>query len=69
MNMVTQEGEWVSLLAEVFERLTSKHTSITYEFNDVIFEADRVGEAGKFLPAGKVKINGKISITAGQDKK
>ena len=63
--MKSEEGEWVNLLAEVFERLTDKHASITYDFKDVTFEADRTNTAGKFLPAGKVKINGKITIAAG----
>jgi hypothetical protein len=30
--MSTVEGELVNLLAEVFERLTAKHTSISYDF-------------------------------------
>ena len=63
--MKSQEGEWVNLLAEVFERLTAKHASITYDFNDVTFEADRAESTGKFLPQGRVKVNGKITITAG----
>lgn len=63
--MKSAEGEWINLLAEVFERLTDKHASITYAFNDVTFEADKESGPGKFLPAGKIKINGKITITAG----
>jgi len=65
----SQEDEWVNLLAEVFERLTTKHTSITYDFNDVIFEADRKDDSGKYLPTGRVRVSGKITITAGQEKK
>ena len=63
--MKSAEGEWVNLLAEVFERLTDKHASITYNFNDVTFELDKSNTGGKFIPAGKIKINGKITITAG----
>lgn len=63
--MKSAEGEWVNLLAEIFERLTDKHASITYAFNDVTFELDKSNTGGKFLPAGKIKINGKITITAG----
>ena len=63
--MKSAEGEWVNLLAEVFERLTDKHASITYNFNDVTFELDKSNTGEKFLPAGKIKINGKITITAG----
>ena len=63
--MSTVEGEWVTLLAEVFERLTAKHTSISYDFNGVTFEADRTDSKGKYLPTGKVTITGKITITVG----
>lgn len=63
--MSTIEGEWVNLLAEVFERLTAKHTSISYDFDGITFEADRVDSEGKYLPTGKVKITGKITITVG----
>jgi len=57
--MSTAEGEWVNLLAEVFERLTAKHSSISYDFNGVTFEADRADSEGKYLPTGKVTITGK----------
>lgn len=63
--MKSAEGEWINLLAEVFERLTDKHASITYAFNDVTIELDRSNTGGKYLPAAKIKINGKITITAG----
>ncbi len=63
--MATIESEWVNLLAEVFERLTAKHTSISYDFDGVTFEADRADAEGKYLPTGKVKITGKITITVG----
>jgi hypothetical protein len=63
--MSTVEGEWVTLLAEVFERLTAKHTSISYDFNRVTFEADRADSKGKYMPTGKVTITGKITITVG----
>jgi len=63
--MTTVEAEWVNLLAEVFERLTAKHSSISYDFNGVTFEADRVNAEGKYVPTGKVTITGKITITVG----
>lgn len=63
--MKSQEGEWVNLLAEVFERLTAKNASITYDFDNVTFEADRADSSGKYFPTGRIKVNGKITITAG----
>lgn len=63
--MKSLEGEWVKLLAEVFERLTAKHASITYDFSNVTFEADRANPQGKYIPTGRIKVNGKITISAG----
>jgi len=64
-RMKSAESEWVSLLAEVFERLSAANATITYDFDNVTFEADRVEAGGKALPSGKVRINGKITITSG----
>lgn len=64
--MVSKEKEWITLLAEVLERLTEKHASITYEFNGLTFESETATEnKGIAIPPVKVKINGKITITAG----
>ena len=30
---MTEEQEWASLLAEVFDKLTAKHAAITYKFD------------------------------------
>ena len=59
------ESEWVGVLAEVFERLSATNTTITYDFKDVTFEADKVQAGGKILPSGKLKINGRVTITSG----
>lgn len=64
--MTSKEKEWVTLLAEILERLTEKHTSITYEFNGLTFESENAGEnKGIPIPPVKIKISGKITITAG----
>lgn len=64
--MVSKEKEWVTLLAEILERLTEKHASITYEFNELTFESETATEdKGITIPPVRVKINGKITITAG----
>lgn len=61
--MSSAEKEWVNLLAEVFERLTDKHPKISCEFANVDFEGKTPNSQGEFLPAGKVNINGKITIS------
>jgi hypothetical protein len=63
--MVSKEKEWVALLAEILERLTEKHASITYEFNELMFESETAEKSGIIIPPVRVKINGKITITAG----
>ena len=64
--MVSKEKEWMTLLAEVLERLTEKHTSITYEFDGLTFESETTDESkGIPIPSVKIKINGKITIAAG----
>ena len=32
---MAEEQEWANLLAEVFDKLTEKHASITYDFDDL----------------------------------
>ena len=64
--MKSQESEWVNLLEEVLERLSTKNLAISYDFNDVVFEAKRVKSKTKFLPRGTVTLNGKITISAGK---
>ncbi|MGH9998286.1 MAG: hypothetical protein ACRD90_00265 [Nitrosopumilaceae archaeon] len=63
--MASKEKEWVTLLAEILERLTEKHTSITYDFDGLTFESESVSDKGITIPPVRVKISGKITITAG----
>ncbi|MGI0040420.1 MAG: hypothetical protein ACRD94_00460 [Nitrosopumilaceae archaeon] len=64
--MTSNEKEWVTLLAEILERLTEKHASITYDFDGLTFESETVSDnKGITIPPVRVKINGKITITAG----
>ena len=35
MNPMAEEQEWANLLAEVFDKLTEKHASITYDFDNL----------------------------------
>lgn len=64
--MTSKEKEWVTLLAEILERLTEKHASITYDFDGLTFESETVSDnKGITIPPVRVKISGKITITAG----
>ena len=62
--MGNEEKEWASLLAEIFERLTSKHASITHEFNNITFEGTKVDTGDMSIPTGKILTNGKLTISS-----
>jgi hypothetical protein len=51
------------LLAEVFDKLTQKHASITYAFDNLEMKG-KVEKAGKTIPTGTVSLTGKLTITA-----
>ncbi|HIH45858.1 MAG TPA: hypothetical protein HA292_02065 [Candidatus Nitrosotenuis sp.] len=59
---MTEEQEWASLLSEVFDRLTTKHAAITYEFKDLVVAGEKKGPSGP-IPTGKVTLNGKLTIS------
>ena len=61
---VMREGqEWANLLAEVFDKLTQKHASITYDFENLEMKGI-VGKEDKAIPTGTVSLTGKLTITA-----
>lgn len=58
-------SQWAELIAQLFDRLTGKGASVTYDFAD--FEIDipkAVGPDGRNMGSAKWTINGKIVITA-----
>jgi len=60
---MTEEQEWANLLSEIFEKLTAKHASISYDFKDLQVVGEKKGTDGP-IPTGKVSLNGKLTITA-----
>lgn len=59
---MAEEQEWANLLAEVFDKLTEKHASITYNFDNLEM-AGKVDRGGKQVPTGVVSLKGKLTIT------
>ncbi len=59
---MAEEQEWANLLAEVFDKLTEKHASISYNF-DKLEMSGRVDRGGKQVPTGTVVLTGKLTIT------
>ena len=60
---MTEEQEWANLLAEIFDKLTAKHASITYNFENLEMKG-QVEKGGKKVPTGTVSLTGKLTITA-----
>ncbi len=59
---MAEEQEWANLLAEVFDKLTEKHASISYNFDNLEM-AGKVDRNGKQVPTGTVSLKGKLTIT------
>ena len=49
---MTEEQEWANLLAEIFDKLTQKHASITYAFDDLEMKG-KVEKLSEFLEEEK----------------
>jgi len=61
-NFMTEEQEWASLLAEVFDKLTAKHAAISYKF-DKLELSGMVDRNGKKVSTGTVVLTGGLTIT------
>ena len=59
----TEEQEWANLLAEIFDKLTQKHASITYHFDNLEM-AGKIMKNEQVVPTGTVSLTGKLTITA-----
>jgi len=60
---MAEEQEWANLLAEIFDKLTQKHASITYDFENLEMKG-QVEKESKVVPTGSVSLTGKLTITA-----
>ena len=60
---MAEEQEWANLLAEIFDKLTEKHATITYDFENLEMKG-KVERNGKVVPTGTVSLAGKLTITA-----
>lgn len=60
---MAEEQEWANLLAEIFDKLTQKHASITYDFEDLEMKG-WIEKEGAKIPTGTIALTGKLTITA-----
>jgi hypothetical protein len=58
-------SQWAELLAQLFDRLTGKGTSVTYKFDNLEIDIPKaVGPGGREMGSAKWIVNGTIAITA-----
>jgi len=58
---MAEQQEWANLLAEIFEKLTQKHASITHDFGNLELQ----GKIRKEVTPNRYSFfNSKLSITA-----
>ncbi|MDQ4014643.1 MAG: hypothetical protein M3136_02640 [Thermoproteota archaeon] len=58
-------SQWAEVIGQLFDRLTGKGASVTYEFNNLIIDMPKAqGPGGRDMGSAKWTINGRIVITA-----
>jgi hypothetical protein len=58
-------SQWAEVIGQLFDRLTGKGASVTYEFNNLVIDMPKAqGPGGRDMGSAKWTINGRIVITA-----
>jgi hypothetical protein len=58
-------SQWAEVIGQLFDRLTGKGASVTYEFNELVIDMPKAqGPGGRDMGSAKWTINGRIVITA-----
>jgi hypothetical protein len=65
-SAIQQSGsEWAEVISQLFDRLTGKGASVTYNFENLIIDLPRAqGPGGRDMGSAKWTINGRVVITA-----
>jgi hypothetical protein len=57
-------SQWAEIIAQLFDRLTGKGASVTYNFDNLVIDLPRAqGPGGREMGSAKWIINGRIMIT------
>jgi hypothetical protein len=57
-------SQWAEVIAKLFDRLTGKGASVTYNFDNLVIDIPKAqGPGGREMGSAKWVINGKIMIT------
>jgi hypothetical protein len=64
-GMMEQSGsQWAEVIGQLFDRLTGKGASVTYNFDDLVIDIPKaLGPGGREMGGAKWTINGKVLIT------
>lgn len=64
-TMQQSSSQWAEVIGQLFDRLTGKGASVTYNFDNLIIDLPRAqGPGGRDMGSAKWTINGRIVITA-----
>ena len=55
--------EWMNAISSILEKLANKHPKVSLECENVSFETEKPDDAGNIIPEGKIKINGKFTVS------
>ncbi len=58
-------SQWAEVIGQLFDRLTGKGASVTYNFENLVIDLPRAqGPDGRNMGSAKWTINGRVVITA-----
>lgn len=64
-NLQQASTQWAEIIGQLFDRLTGKGASVTYNFDNLVIDIPKAaGPGGKDLGSAKWTVNGKVVITA-----
>ena len=64
-NLQQTTSQWAEIIGQLFDRLTGKGASVTYNFDNLVIDIPRAqGPGGKDLGSAKWTVNGRVVITA-----
>ena len=64
-NLQQATSQWAEIIGQLFDRLTGKGASVTYNFDNLVIDIPRAqGPGGQELGSAKWTVNGRVIITA-----
>ena len=64
-TMQQSGSQWAEIIGQLFDRLTGKGASVTYNFDNLVIDMPRAqGPGGRDMGSAQWTINGRVVITA-----